>query len=361
MFVQRPPQPLSVGFAPHVPIANASDQPFFASQFVSGGSTKFVHSATAADIGEGRIRAFWLAGAREGHHDVAIFTSLFDPDTRTWSPERPAIALDWVRRHLARNVIALGNPVAMQHEDGRLFLWFVSVSIGGWSGSAINMTVSHDAGETWEPPLRLVTSPFLNISTLVRQPPFTFVDGTIGLPVYHECMGIFAELLRLDSNGRVLHKQRLTWGRSTLQPKIVPRNEKEATGFLRRAGSAPRQVLGLQTADGGLTWSSPRALDLPNPGAPIAAVRLDSGEVKIIFNNTQKNRINLTLATSPDDGDSWQTIRTIDGHDEPGAAQDVSYPALVQTPSGDFHLLYTADQTHIRHVHFNRAWLEQNR
>jgi predicted neuraminidase len=362
MFMHRRPRALSVGFAPP-PAASGtvSNDPIIQSHLVSNGSTRFVHSATAAEIGDGRIRSFWLGGTRESHSDVAIFTSLFDYATRLWSPEKSIITIDWVRRHLARNVIALGNPVAMQHEDGRLFLWFVSVSIGGWSGSAINMTVSYDGGETWQPPVRLITSPFLNISTLVRQPAFAFADGTIGLPVYHECMGLFAELLRLDTHGRVLHKQRLTWGRSTLQPKIVSRNQDEAVGFLRRAGSAPRHVIGLQTDDGGLTWSSPRALDMHNPGAPIAAVRLDSGELLIAFNNTQRQRTHLTLAISDDEGNTSRIIQSIDGDGRPDSAQDVSYPFLIRSAGGHFHMLYTADNKHIKHVHFNMAWLEQNR
>lgn len=361
MFTLRPPHQIAVGFAPSHARTEASDIAFFECNVASDSLTKFVHSAAAADIGGGRIRAMWNAGTRESHADIALHTSLFDPQTRSWSPERSAITLDWVRSHLNRNIISLGNPVLMQHEDGRLLLWFVSVSVGGWSGSAINMTTSRDGGESWEPPVRLVTSPFFNVATLVRQPPFMFADGTIGLPVYHESFGIFAELLRLDSQGRVLHKQRLSWGRSTLQPKIVPRNQLHAIGFLRRSGSAPRRVLSIESDDGGRTWSAHRVLELPNPGAPVAATWLQSGELKLVFNNTSKHRINLTIARSPNAGDTWQIVRTIDGHEEEGAVDDASYPALVQTPSGEFHVLYTADHNHIRHVHFNTAWLEQMR
>jgi predicted neuraminidase len=320
-----------------------------------------VHSATASDIGGGRIRAFWLGGTREGHADIAIYTSLFDPQTRSWSPEKSIITRPCVRQHLARNTIALGNPVAMKHEDGRLLLWFVSVSVGGWSGSAINMTVSHDGGETWQPPVRLITSPFFNISTLVRQPAFMFADGTIGLPVYHECMGIFCELLRLDSHGRVLHKQRLSWGRSTLQPKIVSRHEWHAIGFLRGTGVAPQHVIALQTGDGGRTWSSPRALDMQNPRAPIAALRLDSGELLIVFNDAQDDRKNLMLAILDDNRDVPDIVHPIDGDGRPESASDVSYPFLIRTETGEFHIFYSADLKRIKHVHFNMAWLEQNR
>ena len=99
--------------------------------------------------------------------------------------------------------------------DGeKLHLWFVSVAIGGWAGSTLNHSVSGDGGRTWTPPIRLQTSPFLNISTLVRNGLVPYADGTLAFPVYHEFISKFAELLRLDAYGQVLDKQRLTPGGS---------------------------------------------------------------------------------------------------------------------------------------------------
>ena len=129
------------------------------------------------------------------------------------------------------------------------------------------------------------------------------------------------------------------------------------------AGSAPRRAsfTALHTSDGGRTWSTPIALDLPNPGAPVAAARLATGELKVIFNNTHKGRRDLTLAVSPDDGATWEILRTIDGGGARDSPRDICYPALVGLANGEFHLLYTAELKQIRHVHFNLAWLEQNR
>ena len=42
-----------------------------------------------------------------------------------------------------------------------------------------------------------MTSPFVNVSTLVRSNPFRYADGSIGLPAYHEFIGKFAELIRI--------------------------------------------------------------------------------------------------------------------------------------------------------------------
>src|SRR3981081_4452046 len=150
--------------------------------------------------------------------------------------------------------------------------------------------VSQDEGETWNPPRRLVASPFFNISTLVKGPPLQFADGAIGLPVYHEFLGKFGELLRRDAAAPVIQKPRLSWGQSSLQPVIVPRSEAEAMGFMRYAGNPPNRILMIRTSDGGAHWSMPVKTALPNPNAAIASVLLAGGRLLLAFNNAEENR-----------------------------------------------------------------------
>ena len=112
--------------------------------------------------------------------------------------------------------------MATRAADGTLWLFYVSVSLGGWAGSSITMMTSDDDGASWNTPRRLVTSPFINISTLVKGAPFLYADGTMGLPVYHEFVSKFAEILRLDKTGKVIDKQRLAaGGQGTLQPVVL--------------------------------------------------------------------------------------------------------------------------------------------
>jgi predicted neuraminidase len=341
----------------------SSPKPRYGAELLPNGSAQSVHSATAAEISGGRLRAFWYGGSREGAPDVAIYTSVYSPKEGTWSAERAVMTRELAQRQLRRTVRKLGNPVAGRDRAGRLCLFFVSVSVGGWAGSAINLMVSEDEGETWGPPRRLVASPFFNISTLVKGPPLQFADGATGLPVYHEFLGKFGELLRLDALGHVIRKTRLSWGQSSLQPVIVPRSEAEAVGFMRYAGHPPNRILMIRTSDGGAHWSAPAKTALPNPNAAIASVLLADGRLLLAFNNAGENREDLSLAISEDFGDTWRIARRLEGDSgSPGApVPEYSYPWIMQDRAGDIHLLYTWGRSRIKHVRFNTAWLEGKR
>ena len=362
LYLRHPTAPTSGGFVPpQVAARAASSKPFYKTQLMPNNTAQSVHSATAAEISGGRLRAFWYGGSREGASDVAIYTAVYS--LRHWSPERVVVTREFAQRHLRRYIRKLGNPVVGRDSKGRLCLYFVSVSVGGWAGSAVNLMVSEDEGESWSPPRRLIASPFFNISTLVKGPPLQFTDGAIGLPVYHEFLGKFGELLRLDAAGHVVLKTRLSWGRSSLQPVIVPRSDKEAVGFMRYAGDPPNRILMVRTADGGAHWSLPAKTALPNPNAAIASLSLSGGPLLLVFNNAEENREDLSLALSTDFGNTWRIAHRFEG--ESGSPQapvlEYSYPWIMQDRAGDIHVLYTWGRSRIKHVRFNRAWLEGRR
>ena len=357
------PSPAGFGLPKSATPAAPTVEPFYRSQLLPNSAAQSVHSVTAAEISGGKLRAFWYGGSREGASDVAIYTSVYSPLERAWSPERVLITREWAQRHLQRYVRKLGNPAVGRDRNGRLWLFFVSVSVGGWAGSAINLMVSEDEGETWTAPRRLVTSPFFNISTLVKGPPLQFADGTIGLPVYHEMAGKFGELLRLDAEGHAVRKTRLSWGQSSLQPVIVPRSETEAVGFMRYAGDPPNRILAVRTSDAGAHWSVPVKTELPNPNAAVGSVLLADGSLLLVFNNAPENREDLSLAISKDFGSTWRIAHRFEG--DPGSPRapvsEYSYPWIMQDTAGDVHVLYTWGRSRIKHVQFNPAWLEEKR
>lgn len=371
-----------------------------ASHFVSSRNDVQTHAASLIELNDGRLRAFWFSGSREGAADVTIQSAVFDTATGAWGTEQTVTGRAQTQRGLNRYIAKVGNPVPVRAPDGTLWLFYVTVSLGGWAGSSITMMTSHDEGAHWSAPRRLVTSPFLNISTLVKAPPFFYADGTLGLPVYHEFISKFAELLRLDKTGKVLGKQRLAaGGQGTLQPVVLLQSESAATVLTRYAGRGAPQARRMDTHDGGRHWSAPRATGMHNPNSALSALVLADGSWLAVFNDQQEGRDSLSLQWSGDQGATWRELkrleeaRALSGQlaDEAacravlaGMAQDsdaardsapivqsvrrwqgaacrfeFSYPWLMQASNGDLHLAYTWNRTHIKHVQISAPWLRQ--
>jgi len=202
-----------------------------------------VHAASMIALKDGAVRAFWFAGSREGAADVSIYSSVYDSKSTNWSA--PTVVIDRVgaQKSLSRYIAKLGNPVPARLADGRLQLFFVTVSVGGWAGSSISAITSEDEGLTWSNPQRLIGSPLLNLSTLVKSPSVMFADGLLGLPAYHEWIGRFGEFLRIDA-GQVIDKRRMSSGRSAIQPFVFVNDPQDASAYFRQARSAglPKQI-----------------------------------------------------------------------------------------------------------------------
>ncbi len=382
---------------------DAGDGAGWQGEFVSTRKFVHTHAASLVELSDGRVRAFWYAGTDEGTQDVTIQTAVFDPRTRRWSPERMVTNRERTQRELFRYVKKVGNPVAARAADGALWLFYVTVSVGGWSGSSITAICSQDEGETWSRARRLVTSPFLNQSTLVKAPPVAYADGTMGLPVHHEFMGKFGELLRLDGAATLIDKTRLSAGRACLQPVVLIEDAARALVLMRYTGKVrPNRVISATTDDGGRTWSRPVRSALSNSDAALTGLVLPDGRMLVALNNTEDKREALSLVVSGDGGVTWKTICVVE--DKSGAewqglddahyaaaietlargtrgagpaAEDFaasvkkqmrspkgwsfefSYPSLLRTRDGEFHLVYTWNEAFMKHVQFSQAWLDR--
>jgi len=374
---------------------------FFRSDFVSSAQQIQTHAASLVELGDGRVRAFWFAGSREGARDVTIRSAVFDPAQGVWSAEQTVATREATEASVQRYISKLGNPVAGRAADGTLWLYYVTVSVGGWAGSSITAMTSLDDGEHWSAARRLVTSPFINISTLVKGTPFLYSDGSMGLPVYHEFIAKFGELLRFDRQGALIDKQRLSAGRDHgLQPVLLAQNATDALVLMRHAGDDHRRVISVSTRDAGQHWSAPVKTDLSSPDAALSAVSLGDGRIVAVLNDQEQGRDTLSLAVSADEGNNWKRIyRLEDQHGQQAdeahflkvaesLARDTdmktalspaeyaasarlqrckdqtcsfefSYPYLIRTLNGDFHLVYTWNRSFIKHVTFSQGWLDQ--
>lgn len=335
-----------------------STEAFFHEQFVNPASEVVprVHAPTAIINAEGELHGYWYGGASEGATDVAIYGARFDPEANVWRDHRqiisPASASDqtryWVRK--------VGNPVAFAHPDGRVWLFYINVTIGGWALSAINLATSTDGGRSFSGDKRLVTSPFFNRSTLVKTPAFELANGFIGLPVHHQMMAKHAELLTLDNAGNVIDKRRLPAELPALQPAMVSLPGGTLLAFMRSDGG---KILRSSSENQGASWSPAVQVDVPNPDSAVAVVATPTG-LLLAFNNDPKDRDVLSLAHSHDGGNSWREFHVLENQPnlhEHDHSNEFSYPWFVKDPNGSYHLFYTWQRTSIKHVRFNDVWL----
>lgn len=310
------------------------------------------HSASLVDLGQGQLGAAWFSGSREGASDVNIVMARFDG--RQWLAPVPIVSNDKVQRDQGRINRKLGNPVLWLENPQRLHLWFVTVSYGGWAGSSLNHQISSDLGHTWRAADKLVTSPFWNISTLVRTPPLPLADGGFALPVYHEFISKHPEWLRLDKDGKVHDKQPITGTRRQIQPTAAALDAQRAILFTRDAGSGRHAIHVSRTEDAGQHWSPLSPIDLPNPDASIALQRLHDGRLLMVYNPVTGGRRQLALAISSD-GQDWSQIHML----ESGVGDDeFSYPAVLQDASGTVHVAYTWQRKHIRLQSFDAGLID---
>lgn len=339
--------------------------PFFASQFASHAHTAEVHSVTAIELDNNNIMAFWYGGTREGHKDVSIFQNTWHNKTKTWDIEKSIISRAFTKKGLTRYIRKLGNPVVTRGHDNSIWLFYVSVSIGGWAGSSINLSRSYDEGKTWSSPKRLITSPFLNLSTLIKGSAVHYTDGTIGLPVYHELLGKFGELLKINKEGDVIDKIRLSWGNTSLQPIIFTLSADNALAMMRYQGEAPNRILTQNSTNAGSSWTPAKKSQLSNPGAGIAGISFFDKQKKLLlaFNNDEQERDDMTLAMSSDEGINWHILHSVENNKQIIADKNMqfAYPWLLQTQNGTIHLLYSWHKSHIKHSIFNRAWLNEKK
>lgn len=327
--------------------------PIFESQVIPQPSyLPAAHSSSFTVMPNGDLLAFWFAGTREGSPDVKIWSSTYH--LGHWSMAQAMLDPSMIAKANHRYVIKVGNPVIYRAQNGALHLFVVSVSVGGWSGSTLNHLTSHDDGKTWSKPERIVISPFFNLSTLVRTSAVSLSDGGFYLPVYLELGRKYPELLRFNADGDFVEQTRITAKNRMIQPSVMPISSDSALAYFRNSSTNldKRELFVSKTSNVGKSWSKPQATNFTNPDSSLEVVNLSDGRYLMVYN--QENRSHLDLAISTD-GLSWHKIYEL----ENTFGDEFSYPSVHVNNHGYIDILYTNNRKNIKHVRFNREWLNE--
>jgi predicted neuraminidase len=333
-------------------------------QIFAPGSVSFhaSHASTVVELKNGELMSAWFGGTAEGSPDVAI-----------WGARRSGTrgsGTAWSAPvELAREAgVPCWNPVLFHTRDGRLWLYYkYGPSPGTWTAARKS---SGDEGLTWSAAQYLPAG----LVGPVRAKPLVLGDGTIVSGSSVEAYRSWAAWIERSTDGgrtwvkigsivppMEAAKEALSRGaapilpgstkpkdsavtRGIIQPSVVSLGGKHLRLYARSTSLTARVVVA-DSYDNGISWTQGRPLEVLNPNSGIDAVALRDGRVVLVYNDTATGRTPLNLAVSTD-GEHFKMFETLES--EPG---EFSYPAMIQTASGDLEITYTWNRKIIEHVH----------
>ncbi|GAA0770476.1 sialidase family protein [Brevundimonas olei] len=309
------------------------------------------HASTIVETSDGVMAAAWFGGTHEKHPDVCIWFARLEGGRWT----EGARVADGVQDDGTRH--PTWNPVLFQPPQGDLILFYkVGPDPFSWWGMVIT---SPDGGRTWSPPRRLPEG----VLGPIKNKPIILADGTWLSPSSTEAGEGMGSASGADwrLHFEISTDQGRSWALTdpvssplnidAIQPSVLV----HPNGALQAVARARQGALAASWShDGGRTWSSIGAVDLPNPNSGTDASTLADGRHVIIYNHAAHGpdrpgrgpRYPLNVGLS-EDGLSWRKVLTLETQPLP---HGYAYPAVFQASDGLIHVTYTHDRTRIRHV-----------
>lgn len=294
------------------------------------------HAPTLTALPDGELLAAWYA--YDGPHELdgsAIYVARRSPGADAW--QLPQVHIDRPEGD--------GNPVLYSEGDA---VWlFQAVVPFGWSTAHIEVQRSFDRGQSWCDP-ELISDP---LGANVRYPPVRTAAGTLLLPAYDDLLQRSLFFASTDGDRWTLRSTIETdWTSRNIQPSVTALGDQRLLAVMRNVGGD--WLWATVSDDNGTHWAPPIDSGFPNPGSPTALLRLASGNLVLVFNDSRSERHPLSIAISGDGAHSWPHRRVlVDG------AGSYSYPAAVQTPDGLIHVVYSHRRETIGHIVVNEAWI----
>lgn len=315
----------------------------------------YKHPACMEELENGDLYLVYYGGQGEYATDTAVYGSRLEKGADSWSfPE--VIAKDPLR--------SAGNGVIWQAPDGLVWLFYVVRFGETWSSSRIQFKVSDDGARTWSDASILATE----AGMMVRNRPIVLDDGSYLLPAYFETgedtesvgpdsCSVFFGFDPDDPYAGWTERGRLSSAKGNLQPAPVQLADGRLVSYCRRGGDyAPTTegyIVRAESLDGGRTWTEGLDSSFPNPNAAVDFLKLASGNLLLVYNDSMNRRTPLTVSLSTDGDQSYPHRRDIADED-----RDYAYPIVFQARDGRIHLVYTSDRRSvINHAIFDESWV----
>lgn len=303
------------------------------------------HASTVLPLPDGTVLAAWFGGTRESTGDVDIWVSRFE--NGEWS--KPY-------RISAYRTIPHWNPVLFLRKDGTVQLFFkVGRHIPSWRTFTCFST---DGGRSFSKPQELVPGDRCGGRGPVKNKAIRLESGRVLAPASTEKKGwqCFVDIsdddgaswrktekIETDKVAAILNSDN---GYTTnAVPMIQPTLWESAPGKVHMlTRTAKGRIYRSDSSDAGETWCRAYPTVLPNNNSGIDLDMTPDGRLFLLSNPVSENwgdRTPLTLQMSEDNGETWQTILTLE--DVEG---EFSYPAI-KYYEGKLYITYTHDRKEI--------------
>ncbi len=349
------------------------------------GKLHHAHCSGVVAFPDGEVLVVFYWAVKEANREQRIYATRRKPGHAWSKPEVLHVHGSWKRM--------VGNPALWIAPDtGRLWIFFVR-SIGGWAACNPRCAWSDDRGTTWSADQPL----YWFISRGIKNPPILTSNGRYVLPAYIEFRDYFSIFYLSDDQGKtwketgrvkipdgkvppdVLATLKRPWGRLVLQPTVVERKD-GSLWALMRAKRPLGEMYQATSTDGGITWSDAEPYILPNPGGGFHMLRLQSGNLAVIYNHApvpderhEFERNPVSVAISDDEGKTWKWRRNVIQDPEHPHQRIGGYPTMCQGSDGRIHATWsyaheitgdagtgntTLHVTDIQYTSFTEDWIK---
>jgi predicted neuraminidase len=185
---------------------------------------------------------------------------------------------------------------------------------------------------------------------------------------------------RIDTKPEYASGKHVT--KNMLQPTVIERKDGSLFSLSRVSRPLGKMYQSIST-DEGKHWTKGEPSFLPNPGGGCCMMRLQSGNVGIVYNHSPAAPLNsfernpVSFAISEDEGQTFQYRRNLcefhpDDPEHPEKArQSFGYPTMTQGADGTIHVTWSFSHpemmegnltwfTDIQYTNFTEDWVKEH-